>query len=108
MLQWLVYQIQIKEGLTTKLEVNKLMNKEKNEVVVVIKHTNITEVMVMKILLLLKTFSIIFSSEPIYRGVIVGKCIDDHNSNNKGNNNVRHNKMKMVLSNFLAKWDQYY
>lgn len=65
--------MQIKEGHTTKLEVNKLMNKEKNEVEVVIKHTNITEVMVMKILLHLKTFLIIFSSEPIYHEVIVGK-----------------------------------
>ena len=65
--------MQIKEGHTTKLEVNKLMNKEKNEVEVVIKHTNITEVMVMKILLHLKTFLIIFFSEPIYHEVIVGK-----------------------------------
>ena len=70
---WLVYQIQISVELMTKSEVNKLMNKEKNEAALGTRHTNITVVMQTRILLRLRTFLIIFSLGPIYHVVIVGK-----------------------------------
>ena len=70
---WLVCQIQKNEGLMTRLEVNKLTNKEKNVAVVVTRHTNITMVMLMRISLLLKTYLITSSLGPIYHVVIEGK-----------------------------------
>lgn len=79
---WLVSQIQLSDELTTKLAVNKLLNRENREEAVVKDHTSTMGVSRKKISSLLRIFSIISSTEPTYHVVIKVAYEGDNSSPN--------------------------